>query len=721
MFILDIIFYKITKTLNNLCYLYLMKSKKYFRNKNNTVKLNESRKYNKSKLRRIRRYTQRGGNESQNNNLSEEQHNYALEYSNTDDYLNAIAFVKQMKDAEYPELPEGHKHAFEKKIIDSLNYFYIRNEESGITKQDITNVLTKTIEGVQLKSLDKTQVKKYIKGKQEQILKAARLLFVGFKEFIKNKKQEAEAKGDVLDDTIVRDIVKSTRSAATKGGKGMMNTSSYFDSGTLSVLGGVTKLTGKAYNKVVQTGKIKKKVIDILIKSGKIRADYDSLTSKEQEQELAKINIDEKVKQIKERYSELKLEGVPRMDKKTDTITKLERLDDEMIKVGLAATQEKAADTSSEARRKVASIKKDAKKYAGMLMGKDVDTCSLVTDKMSLELDPDRKSEVQRKTENHPFFREEDSFFKSIVNRNMQQFCFNKRVGNDDEYYSRFCRSILTCMKTPKLINSLLFEAVDAKATKRMFVDLPGSYDPGEDIKLLEEKVGMNLKKRIVKRIVEEHPEIKAEKDPKERFAMILSQLQNENKKSLAMFLVEVLIKSIIDYKESSTKAPKSYTGKIMLQEHVEKLIKRLTTNLEKTAEQKLDKKKGEISENKSKKLVEKAENTLQEDKAQTTQSGGGVSTKYTPMTLDKLKKVGVEELYEGMKRCRTKDLIKSEYEDSIENENLFQDGDIEIDGMAEGLESPKLLYIVIGSLALVSFIELGIFDAPDCLTHTLI
>ena len=395
---------------------------------------------------------------------------------------------------------------------------------------------------------------------------------------------------------------------------------------------------------------------------------------------------------------------------KTDLITKLKRMDDEMIKVGKAAAKEKAKDTASQVLRKTAAIKKDARKYAGMLVGKDVDTCSLITDKMSAELEPSRKSEIQRKTENHPFFKNEDSFFKSIVNRNMQQFCFNKRVGTDDEYYSRFCRNILTCMKTPKLINGLLFEAVDGKSTTRMFNELPGSFDPSEDIKLLEENVGMNLKKIIVKRIIEEHPEIKAIKDAKERFATILSHLQNENKRSLAVFIVDVLIKSIIDYKEGSTKAPKSYTGKIILQEHVEKLIKRLTTNLEKTAEEKTNKKESEQSENSS-----------EEVETETAQSGGGASSKYTPMTLDKLKKVGVEELYEGMMRCRTKDLIKSAHEDSIESEDLFQDGEIEIDTISEGLESPKLLYIVVGSLALVAFIELGIFDAPECLTHTLI
>ena len=176
-----------------------MKSKKIFRNKINTVKLNESRKYNKSKLKRHRRYTQRGGNESQNNNLS-----------------------------------------------------------------------------------------------------------------------KAEELDDLFDDTTVRDIIQSTRSAATKGGKQFMKEVAATEQGLPFLLGGITKYSGKAYNSLVQTGKMKKKIIDILVKSGKLSDNFKSLTSEEQKRELSAkgININEKINQIKEKYSDLKQQGLTRMNKK---------------------------------------------------------------------------------------------------------------------------------------------------------------------------------------------------------------------------------------------------------------------------------------------------------------------------------------------------------------------------------------------------------------------
>ena len=71
------------------------------------------------------------------------------------------------------------------------------------------------------------------------------------------------------------------------------------------------------------------------------------------------------------------------------------------------------------------------------------------------------------------------------------------------------------------------------------------------------------------------------------------------------------------------------------------------------------------------------------------------------------------------MTKCDTKDLIKSEYEDKKDENAMFDEDDIDIDAISDGLQTPKLLYIVMGSFALVTLIELGIFDAPECLTHT--
>jgi hypothetical protein len=326
------------------------------------------------------------------------------------------------------------------------------------------------------------------------------------------------------------------------------------------------------------------------------------------------------------------------------------------------------------------------------IKGEEVDKCSLIKDKMGDEKSEGRIEELLRKTASHPFFKEEDPYFISLLKRNMKQFCFGKGENGEEEYYSIFCKSVLSCLKTPSQINDLLFQAIDAKSTKRMFDELPGSFDPSDaqtylGRKYREKKEGtiLNLKKDIVTRIMSQNKEIAEEKDNKQRFAMILSVLQNENKRALSAFIVEVLIKTIIDYKDAANTAPSGYTGKVKYQRGLDKLIKRLTESQKKNMNN----------------------------------QKGGSNLEDKPLTSAELKKIGSDDLYEGMTKCDTKDLIKSEYEDRKDESAMLEDKDIDIDAISEGLETPKLLYIVMGSFAIVTLIELGIFDAPECLTHT--
>jgi hypothetical protein len=244
-----------------------------------------------------------------------------------------------------------------------------------------------------------------------------------------------------------------------------------------------------------------------------------------------------------------------------------------------------------------------------------------------------------------------------------------------------------------------------------MFDELPGYYDPSDkrdsfqqSKKEKKESTYFNLKKQIADRIVSQNKEIENEKDKKQKFAMILSALQNENKKSLAAFLVEVLIKTIIDYKDAAQTGPPSYTGKIFLQTGVDKLIRRLTS---KSKEKNNTNSEGNNSEG----------NNSEGNNSEGNQSGGGEQ----PLSSDDLKKIGTEDLYQGMTECDVKDLIKSEQEDRKDEIDMLEDSEVSIDDISEGLQTPKLLYIVMGSFILVSLIELGIFDAPECLTHTLI
>jgi hypothetical protein len=498
---------------------------------------------------------------------------------------------------------------------------------------------------------------------------------------------------------------------------------------TSKLLSGIWKIaTFKNVKNGFNIKVIKKEIINKLIENGKLPPNFKSLSSKERAEAEENINLDSLVNDTVEYYkkidAEAKILGKEKLKQRQDERAEKDKA--KQLKIEDTQRRKNAGETTVKGRfkksfttekeimkkdaksvvtdksgsrsRNFADVKSTTSNYWKRITGEDTDTCSLIKDKIGLERASDRKALIDRRTGNHPFFKEEDSYFKSLVGKNMQTFCFNTNANKDVEYYSRFCRNILNCMKTPKLINGLLFEAIDSKSTKRMFDELPGYYNPSDNLQSLGEDMEMNLKKRIVKRIMEENKEIQSETDPKQRYAMILSVLQNENKKNLATFFTNVLIKSVIEYKEASSSPPSSYTKEIKLQEPLEKLITKLT----KKYDMKNPTKNANANANKKK-------------------QSGGSSSEYKPMSLAELKKIGAEELYEGMLRCTTNELIKSEHEDSIVSGNIFSDGDLEIDGLAEGLESPKLLYIVIGSLALVSLIELGLFDAPECLTHTFI
>ena len=369
-------------------------------------------------------------------------------------------------------------------------------------------------------------------------------------------------------------------------------------------------------------------------------------------------------------------------------------------------------------KRKKAELRKEASGYLRKMAGKNVDTCSLVKDKIGEEDSSGLVEEILRKTKNHPFFKSEDEYFKSLLNRNMKGFCFNKSSQGDNQDYSIFCKSVLNCLKTPAQINDILFQAIDPISTKRMFDELPGYYDPSDTKNAIQqskkekkESTYFNLKKQIADRIISQNKEIATEKDKKQKFAMILSVLQNENKRSLAAFLVEVLIKTMIDYKDAEQSAPPSYTGKIFLQTGVDKLIKRLKSkSKEKNS-------KGKNSEGENSEGENSEENNNGENNNKGSQSGGAEA----PLSSDDLKKIGIEDLYKGMSECDIKDLIKSEQEDRKNEIDMLEDSEVSIDDISEGLQTPKLLYIVMGSFILVSLIELGVFDAPECLTHTLI
>ena len=127
------------------------------------------------------------------------------------------------------------------------------------------------------------------------------------------------------------------------------------------------------------------------------------------------------------------------------------------------------------------------------------------------------------------------------------------------------------------------------------------------------------------------------------------------------------------------------------------------------------------------------------ENNENNSQKGGGgkISYKYVKDKLEKagykpiysaaeLKRISEEDLYKGLKNCDKKDLIKSDYEKRVnegtdELGNEFDRNDDEIDSVGKAMDTPKLLYILMGSLIVVGVIESGFLDAPPCMTHTLI
>ena len=99
---------------------------------------------------------------------------------------------------------------------------------------------------------------------------------------------------------------------------------------------------------------------------------------------------------------------------------------------------------------------------------------NLILVKRGLSVSESFKSETLRKFAESDFSKEDD-YFRGVLNKNLKAFCFDNKETGDDMEYSRFCYRINSCLKKPNLLHELLHDAIDAKATKRMFDQLPSS------------------------------------------------------------------------------------------------------------------------------------------------------------------------------------------------------------------------------------------------------
>ena len=368
--------------------------------------------------------------------------------------------------------------------------------------------------------------------------------------------------------------------------------------------------------------------------------------------------------------------------------------------------------------RKANAFKKTMKRSVSEFLEDGYEECSLIKELSGNErslLNDTFVDKIIRRIVEGDFFKKEDKYFLGLLKKNTRTFCFKNKETDDDFEYSRFCKRLTKCLKTPNLLHELLFDAIDAKATKRMF-----------------DQLSLPEREALTQRMKENNPLVFKKKlgdtpDERDTLALVLSLVQDENLRSLSKFLKHVIIKTFLDYKESASKAPQgTYTGNIVAEPYFDDIFKLLT---EKTPE------------NEEEEEEEKGDNEDDESEAEnnaTNQSGGSkVSYKSIKdkmaksgskpiFTAAELKRISEDDLYKGLKNCDKKDLIKSDYdkrtqEGTDELGNEFDQDDEGIDSIGEGMDNPKLLYILMGSLIVVGVIESGFLDAPPCMTHTII
>ena len=358
-----------------------------------------------------------------------------------------------------------------------------------------------------------------------------------------------------------------------------------------------------------------------------------------------------------------------------------------------------------------------ALKYSSKIFNKEYQECNLIKELEGNERSEFRveslENETLRRSLEHDFFKREDDYFKGLLRKNMRNFCFNNKEETDEKYYSRFCSNMIrSCLKTPLTLHEVLFDAIDPLATKRMFFHLP---------KLSRES--------LIKRIQTENSETFNEKldensSDKDIMALTLSFIQDDNLHTLSMYFVNVIIKSIVDYKEAQEKAPEgTYTGNIILESYIDDMLHMLLKKSEQnnTTQQNNTPQNNTTPNPNTNQQEGGAYNvTLKEIKKKTVKKG----SYFTP---SELKKITENDIYEGLKKCDKRDLIKRDYETKLENgitgtgDEYLDDDDVNAETMGENLETSKLLYILIGCLTLVGVIESGFFDAPPCLSHTII
>ena len=362
----------------------------------------------------------------------------------------------------------------------------------------------------------------------------------------------------------------------------------------------------------------------------------------------------------------------------------------------------------------------------------------------------------------HPFFKDEDKTFMAIIQKNIQLFCFENKnpymydpdfpstekdneasntskdissVGWVDDWitksteratlhkehrdataYYTFCLNMFDkCLKTPPLFYEIILDAISEETIYKNFQARAG--DAKDIIKARITKAHKNLETKVKTSIISGK-----KGSPNQTEAKIMKILSDEIKYHIANFIVNVLIKSIIDYKEKAGEGldPKDYTGKIKMEKYIVKLIIQIIGSGV-GDENNDDEDGGDGGEG-----DEGGEGGEGDEGANTTaqQSGGANNNVASSMSVSELKDIDINKLQKGLKDCANREKLKKGLEDkqaegpTEEEENY---GEESTDDGAPLSAKPWFLYVVLGVLAFTTTIELGIFDAPQCLTHTFI
>lgn len=357
-------------------------------------------------------------------------------------------------------------------------------------------------------------------------------------------------------------------------------------------------------------------------------------------------------------------------------------------------------------------------------------TCQIIPERFKNETIDSTK--IRRIIKEHPFFKGEDETFMAVIQRNVKKFCYETEYDDKDEsgkvdksYYYRLCMNIFdTCLKTPPLLFEILLDAISEEAVVEAFKNKPYELKKqifrrigkkkNIDYESLETELSSNetdnksmltrIKHSKSAKLVGYH---KAEgidkilpKTPKDIQAKVLAELTDEIKYHISNFIVNIFIKSIIDYKELAADAPKAkYTGKVRMEPHINKLIKQIrgTYKKPKKASQSGGANKEDENEEKSSK----------------------------PIPLTELKKITADELAKYLRDPKRLKDLKADLEEeqdnpSEENEYEKDDGDEDVsDGPVTA--KPWFLSVILGTLAITASIEFGFWDAKPCMTHTFI